>query len=79
MTAGLSRILGPIVCVIGLAACGASNDNRPGVTSLQPSSGQPACLVAGAECRWDNQCCGGRCYVDTGCDGPVHNDVDRKR
>jgi len=32
-------------------------------------SSKAACRAPGAECRWDNQCCSSRCYVDTGCSG----------
>jgi hypothetical protein len=62
----LARVLGPILVIVGLAACGASNDQM-GVTSRQGGTAQ--CRAGGDACRWDNQCCSGRCYVDTGCSG----------
>jgi len=61
----IARVLGPILIVVGLAACGAAND-QTGVMSKQAPN---QCREGGAACRWDNQCCSGRCYVDTGCSG----------
>jgi hypothetical protein len=55
------RILGPILILAGLAACGASMP--PG------KSPNVSCRGGGTDCRWDDQCCSGRCYVDTGCAG----------
>jgi hypothetical protein len=75
----LPKTLCQIVCVVGIAACAASNDDRSGVTSMQPSSGQPACLRANDWCRWDNQCCSGRCYADTGCNGPDQDAIEGKK
>ncbi len=62
----LARTLGPALVLLSLAACAASNRDERGVTNVQPT---PACMQAGAKCRWDEQCCSGRCYVDTGCSG----------
>ncbi len=56
------RIVGPILVVAGLAACGASTAESDAPTRTQ-------CRAGGTDCRWDNQCCSGRCYVDTGCSG----------
>ena len=56
------RIVGPILVVAGLAACGASTAQNSAPTRSQ-------CRAGGTDCRWDNQCCSGRCYVDTGCSG----------
>jgi hypothetical protein len=61
----IARVLGPILIVAGLAACGAAS-TQTGVMSKQ---GDNQCRAGGAACRWDNQCCSGRCYVDTGCNG----------
>lgn len=58
------RVLAPIVWILGLAACGASQAAPAGVTQMQAPA---ACKVGGEHCRWDGQCCSGRCYVDTGC------------
>ncbi|HEY3819278.1 MAG TPA: hypothetical protein VGL81_19045 [Polyangiaceae bacterium] len=57
----IARVLGPILVVVGLAACGASN--------TQANYARTHCRAGGTDCRWDNQCCSGRCYVDTGCSG----------
>jgi hypothetical protein len=62
----IARVLGPIAIVAGLAACGAA-DSPKGVMSEQAAD--PQCRQGGAHCRWDKQCCSGRCYVDTGCSG----------
>lgn len=65
----IARAIAPIACVIGLAAstaCGAEDAQSSDVSS--PQHGK-ACKVGGSQCRWDGQCCSGRCYVDTGCNG----------
>lgn len=59
------RRLAPAVCALGLVACAAQGgeahaENQPARTS---------CRAGGAHCRWDGQCCSGRCYVDVGCSG----------
>jgi hypothetical protein len=61
----VARILGPILIVAGLAACGSSMQSAL-VTDKEHKA---ECREGGASCRWDNQCCSGRCYVDTGCSG----------
>ncbi len=66
------RVLGSLVCAavaLGLGACAAPGQARDGVTNAQPSYAAPGCIKAGDACRWDSQCCSGRCYVDTGCSG----------
>ena len=64
------RRLGPLVLLVGLAACAASSEDSRGVTSGQaPGTFTGACRGHGVACRWDGQCCSGRCYVDTGCSG----------
>lgn len=65
----VARILGPIACALGVAACASSSRDTRGVTNSQPAYGTPHCHVGGEVCRWDSQCCSGRCYVDTGCNG----------
>ncbi|HEY1693192.1 MAG TPA: hypothetical protein VGG39_13585 [Polyangiaceae bacterium] len=65
-----ARLLGPLLVALGLAACAASTQDRGGVTNAQPATDEMgACRAGGAACRWDRQCCSGRCYVDTGCSG----------
>jgi len=66
----IARALGPILCVLALAASAACA--APAAQSSEPhSSARQAreCKIAGSQCRWDGQCCSGRCYVDTGCSG----------
>jgi hypothetical protein len=63
---GTARVFGPLLIVTALAACGASSAQRA-VMSSPPA--RTECWKGGTECRWDNQCCSGRCYVDTGCSG----------
>jgi hypothetical protein len=60
----LMKTLGPILIVLLVGACGATTSESKGATEAQPE-----CTRAGAHCRWDGQCCSGRCYVDTGCAG----------
>lgn len=60
----IARVLGPILIVAGVAACGSSMKSAN--VAREPRS---ECRAGGASCRWDNQCCSGRCYVDTGCSG----------
>ena len=61
----IARVLGPTLIVVGLTACGASSTQ-----SISPEHDRKAqCRLSGTECRWDDQCCSGRCYVDTGCSG----------
>ncbi len=62
----LARIAAPIVCLVGLAACATTTGDRPGATEMQRPM---QCMSGGEHCRWDNQCCSRRCYVDTGCSG----------
>lgn len=59
----VARVLGPILCVVALAACAAETSPPPAAQH----AGQ--CTRPGDACRWDKQCCSGRCYVDTGCSG----------
>jgi hypothetical protein len=59
------RILGSALCALVLAACAASGPARQQANAPQPNE----CWKGGAACRWDGQCCSGRCYVDTGCSG----------
>jgi hypothetical protein len=61
-----ARFLGPILIVAGLAACGASTTQSAIMTEPDRNA---QCWKGGTECRWDDQCCSGRCYVDTGCMG----------
>lgn len=61
-----TRALGSIVLLAGLAACSATRDTAP---VHAPSAGSNSCRAGGTACRWDNQCCSSRCYVDTGCSG----------
>jgi hypothetical protein len=60
------RILGAALCVLGLAACAASSTAGQQANAPQQTN---ECSKGGASCRWDGQCCSGRCYVDTGCSG----------
>jgi hypothetical protein len=62
----IARALGPLLIVAGLGACGASMPQSASMTEPERKS---SCWKGGVECRWDNQCCSGRCYVDTGCSG----------
>jgi len=56
---------GPFLWLLILLGCGAS-----GTESAPSASAHEArCRAGGAQCRWDGQCCSGRCYVDTGCSG----------
>jgi hypothetical protein len=64
---GVARVLGPIILLVGLAACAGSTQKLRGAAQMQPESKQ--CRASGERCRWDNQCCSGRCYVDLGCSG----------
>jgi len=59
------RLISPIACVIGLAACALSSAQGTGATDKHGS----ACRKGGVQCRWDEQCCSDRCYVDIGCSG----------
>jgi hypothetical protein len=61
-----SRILSLIVCTVVIAACAGPNASNTAASSPENAG---VCKVGGIECRWDNQCCSGRCYVDTGCSG----------
>jgi len=61
-----ARVLGPIACLLALAACATSQPAPTGVTAPQGGS---ECRKGGEPCRWDKDCCSGRCYVDTGCSG----------
>jgi hypothetical protein len=62
----IARVFGPILVVAGLAACGASS---PQSANTADQARKSQCWKGGNACRWDNQCCSGRCYVDTGCSG----------
>jgi hypothetical protein len=59
------RIVGLIFVLAGISACAASSEVAP------HRAGGPVleCRAGGAACRWGNQCCSGRCYVDLGCGG----------
>jgi hypothetical protein len=61
------RLAGFVVVIAGLSACAASTEPAP----RGPGAGNPirSCRAAGAQCRWDDQCCSSRCYVDLGCSG----------
>jgi hypothetical protein len=61
-----TRLLGSALLLAGLAACSATGQTVP---AHGPSTGNNSCRAGGAVCRWDNQCCSSRCYVDTGCSG----------
>lgn len=61
----IARFLGPALCVVSLVACGAGSYDRTSKNSGEPTG----CQKGGEQCRWDGQCCSGRCYVDTGCSG----------
>ncbi len=63
----IARVLGPLVLLLGVAACAGSNEETGGATQMQSPSAR--CKRSGEHCRWDNQCCSGRCYVDLGCNG----------
>jgi hypothetical protein len=70
----LALAAGMLPLLLGAAACAESVEPRPtspGAAEMQapelPAAGQ--CLRPGATCRWDQQCCSGRCYVETGCQG----------
>jgi hypothetical protein len=65
----LVRVVAPVACALGIAACASSSQDGRGVTNAQPSNGSTPCVSAGEWCHFDGQCCSGRCYVDTGCDG----------
>jgi len=62
----IAKVFGPILIVAGLAACGSSTSQSAIVSEHERKA---ECWKGGTECRWDNQCCSGRCYVDTGCNG----------
>jgi hypothetical protein len=64
------RIVGALLVVGSGVACASSRAEAPGVTNLQPEIvTPPACFAPGEHCVWDQQCCSGRCYEDTGCSG----------
>ena len=66
----IARALGPILSVLAVAALAACA--APAAQSAEPQSSPGharVCKIGGSQCRWDNQCCSGRCYVDTGCSG----------
>jgi hypothetical protein len=70
----LARVIGALVCLGGLLACAVPRTEAPGVTNVQPDSTppskpKPVCRAPGDWCVWDQQCCSGRCYEDTGCSG----------
>jgi hypothetical protein len=66
----LARVIGALLCLGGLFACAAPRTEAPGVTNVQPESKPaPTCRAPGEWCVWDQQCCSGRCYEDTGCSG----------
>jgi hypothetical protein len=60
------RLLGFVAFVAALSACGASSEE---VRYPAKGNAVESCRVHGAWCRWDDQCCSSRCYVDTGCSG----------
>ncbi len=74
-----NRMLMVIVAIALVGGCSANAAHYPsgqghGGSNMQPSTtgvtnAQPSCIAAGQWCRWDSQCCSGRCYVDTGCGG----------
>lgn len=51
-------------CLLGVAACATTTEDA---APMVPQ--HHACRVPGNRCRWDDQCCSGRCYVDLGCSG----------
>jgi hypothetical protein len=59
------RILAPVICALGLFACAADEEHEHAASAAEHAS----CRAGGAQCRWDAQCCSGRCYVDVGCSG----------
>ena len=65
----LFRAVAPILLVCGIAACGASSDAIGPKPGWGRTNAQGQCTGRGEWCRWDAQCCSGRCYVDTGCSG----------
>ena len=67
LMSAITRVLGPIVLLVGVAACAGTSEESRGATQMQPASSQ--CRPSGERCRWDDQCCSGRCYVDLGCSG----------
>ncbi len=64
----LLRAIAPVLLVCGIAACASSDEIGPRPRSGTPNAQGP-CVGRGEWCRWDAQCCSGRCYVDTGCSG----------
>jgi hypothetical protein len=60
-----ARVLGSAVFLVGIAACASS----PADTAIKTPRQANQCKIAATQCRWDAQCCSGRCYVDTGCSG----------
>ncbi len=63
----IARVLGPVVFLLGMAACASSTSETRGATQMQAPNAR--CRQSGDHCRWDDQCCSGRCYVDLGCSG----------
>ena len=63
----VARVLGPAVLLLGMAACASSSEEWKGAAQMQPANAR--CRASGERCRWDDQCCSGRCYVDLGCSG----------
>jgi hypothetical protein len=61
----IARIAGPVLFLLFVTACGTMADG----TARPPHTGAAGCATGGERCRWDGQCCSGRCYVDTGCVG----------
>jgi hypothetical protein len=60
----LKRVVGLVLVSAALWACTANEGlDQPGTARSQ------ACRAGGVQCRWDNQCCSGRCSVDLGCNG----------
>jgi hypothetical protein len=66
----VARVMGALLSLGVCVACASTRAEAPGVTNVQPAATPPPeCLAPGAYCAWDQQCCSGRCYDDTGCSG----------
>jgi hypothetical protein len=66
----ITRLAGSFFWLVILAGCGARGyPTAPDQGAPTIGAHEARCRAGGAECRWDGQCCSGRCYVDTGCSG----------
>ena len=65
----IARVLGPALFVFAIAACTACAGPAMGDTAINSPGHASQCKTSGSQCRWDAQCCSGRCYADTGCSG----------